>query len=133
GEQGKLFGSVTARDIAEALQSSTRVELEHRQVDLREPIRELGVHEVTVNLTRNVHAKITVSVEPLGGVVAAEEETPEAAVREEQSVAEEVAESEPEAEVIQEADEEPEPAAEETETSEDIEPASETESEAENV
>ncbi len=34
GEQGKLFGSVTARDIAEALQEATSVELEHRQVDL---------------------------------------------------------------------------------------------------
>jgi large subunit ribosomal protein L9 len=70
GEQGKLFGSVTARDIAEALQESTRIELEHRQVDLKEPIRELGAHEVTVKLTRNVLATITVNVEPIGGMPA---------------------------------------------------------------
>ncbi|HLC28836.1 MAG TPA: 50S ribosomal protein L9 [Dehalococcoidia bacterium] len=73
GEQGKLFGSVTGRDIAELLHEATRVELEHRQVDIKEPIRELGAHEVTVKLTRNVHATITVNVEPLGGVAAVEE------------------------------------------------------------
>jgi large subunit ribosomal protein L9 len=72
GEQGKLFGSVTARDIAELLQEATRIELEHRQVDLREPIRELGAHEVAVKLTRNVLATITVNVEPLGGLPVAE-------------------------------------------------------------
>lgn len=66
GEQGKLFGSVTARDIAEALQEATRVELEHRQVDLREPIRELGSYQVPVKLTRNVVATVTVEVAQLG-------------------------------------------------------------------
>src|SRR3972149_6164577 len=45
GEQGKLFGSVTARDIAEALQGATSIEVEHRQGDLRPPPRELGVPE----------------------------------------------------------------------------------------
>src|SRR3990172_7838219 len=83
GEQGKLFGSVTARDIAEALQQATGVELEHRQVDLREPIRELGAHEVTVKLTRNVHARVIVNVSALGGLgglPAAEEAEATAAV-----------------------------------------------------
>lgn len=68
GDQGKLFGSVTARDIAELVQEATKIELEHKQIDLREPIRELGAREVSVKLTRNVIAKVTVSVEPLGGV-----------------------------------------------------------------
>lgn len=74
GEQRKLFGSVTARDIAEALHEATRVELEHRQVDLKEPIRELGAHEVSVKLTRNVLATVIVNVEPLGGLPVAEAE-----------------------------------------------------------
>jgi len=67
GEQGKLFGSVTSLDIAEALQAATGIELEHRQVELEEPIRELGTYEVTARLTRNVRVQVTVSVEPLGG------------------------------------------------------------------
>ena len=68
GEQGKLFGSVTARDIAELLQAETGIELEHKQIDLRQPIRDLGAHEVVVKLTRNVHAPVVVNVEPLGGM-----------------------------------------------------------------
>lgn len=72
GEQGKLFGSITASAIAEALQEATGVEVEHRQVELRAPIRELGSHEVAVRLTRNVRTQISVIVEPLGGLPAAE-------------------------------------------------------------
>jgi len=117
GEQGKLFGSVTARDIAEALQEATRVELEHRQVDLKEPIRELGAHEVTVKLTRNVLATVTVNVEPLGGVAVSEEVTEESG-EEEPPVPEQVAEetSADEEDVGEEpvaASEEAEPAADE--------------------
>ena len=100
GEQGKLFGSVTTRDIAEALQQATRVELEHRQISLKEPIRELGTHEVPVKLTRNVIANITVQVDPIGGVVETEE-APEAA-------GDEAAETEPEEETVIE-EEAPEP------------------------
>src|SRR2546427_523951 len=78
GEQGKMFGSVTNRDIAEALQEATHVEVEHQQVYLPQPLRELGSHEVTVKLTKNVHAKVTVDVEPLGGTEAAEQQPAEA-------------------------------------------------------
>ena len=74
GEQGKLFGSVTSRDIAEALQEATGVELEHKQVELRQPIRELGSHEVTVKLTRSVEVQVVVNVEPLGGMPEGEAE-----------------------------------------------------------
>jgi len=141
GEQGKLFGSVTARDIAEALQEATSVELEHRQVDLRQPIREVGSQEVTVKLTRNVHVPVTVNVEPLGGMPeveeaeeapeGAEEPETEAAAAEEPEVAEEPAEAEEETseelevevepvEAEEKAEEEPEAA---EETSEELEPA----------
>ena len=79
GEQGKLFGSITTRDIAEALQEATGVEVEHRHVELRAPIRELGSREVVIRLTRNVRAKIAVNVEPLGGLPEAEVAAPEEA------------------------------------------------------
>jgi large subunit ribosomal protein L9 len=99
GEQGKLFGSITARDIAEALQEATGVELEHRHVELRAPIRELGSRDVTVRLTRNVRAQISVNVEPLGGQPEAEATAPEA-VEEDASTEPEAAESEPAEEAI---------------------------------
>ena len=132
GEQGKLFGSVTARDIAEALQEATSVELEHRQVDLRQPIRQVGSQEVTIKLTRNVHVPVTVNVEPLGGIPEEEPAEAEAAVveaevaeetSEEPEVAEEPAEAEAaveEPEAAEETSEEPEAAEESAEA--DAEP-----------
>lgn len=70
GEQDKLFGSVTTRDIAELVSQATKVEIEHRQVDLKQPLREVGVYQVPVKLTRNVTATVTVNVEPIGGLKA---------------------------------------------------------------
>jgi large subunit ribosomal protein L9 len=67
GEQGKLFGSVSARDIAEALQEQTGIEVAHQQVLLGQAIRETGSEEVKVRLTKNVIATITVNVQQLGG------------------------------------------------------------------
>jgi large subunit ribosomal protein L9 len=141
GEQGKLFGSVTARDIAEALQGATSIEVEHRQVDLRQPIRELGVHEVVLKLTRNVHVPVTVNVEPLGGMVEGEaEEAPAEAEPEAAAEVEEAAPAEEEAEAVEEpaaeeeAEEEPAeegPTAEEAEAVEEPAAAEEAEPEAE--
>ncbi len=109
GEQGKLFGSVTARDIAEALHEATKIEVEHRQVDLKEPLRELGAHEVSVKLTRNVRATITVNIEALGAV----EEAPAA----EEAAAEAVA---PEAEAVEAVAEAPAAEAAEEEAAEEL-------------
>ena len=82
GDQNKMFGSVTARDIAEQLAKVTKIDLEHRQIDLRQPIRELGSHQVKVKLTRNVLATVTVNVYPIGGLPKVEA-APEAPAEEE--------------------------------------------------
>jgi large subunit ribosomal protein L9 len=71
GDQDKMFGSVTARDVAEQLAGITRIDLEHRQVDLKQPIREIGDHNVKVKLTRNVIANVVVHVLPIGGAAEA--------------------------------------------------------------
>ena len=63
GEQGRLFGSVTASDIAAAVSKRAKAQIEHRQVLLEAPIKEVGSYEVAVNLTRNVKAQVTVQVE----------------------------------------------------------------------
>lgn len=93
GDQEKLFGSVTSRDIAELLTEQTKIELEHRQIDLKQPIRELGAHPVKVKLTRNVIATVTVNVEPIGGLpeAPAEEPAPEAEAPAAEAAAEEAA------------------------------------------
>jgi large subunit ribosomal protein L9 len=63
GEQGRLFGSITASDIADAINARGGSSLEHRQVLLEAPIKEVGTHEVPISLTRNVKATVTVEVE----------------------------------------------------------------------
>jgi large subunit ribosomal protein L9 len=63
GEGGKLFGSITASDIAEAVSSRGGQPIEHRQVLLEAPIKEVGSFEVPVTLTRNVRANVTVEVQ----------------------------------------------------------------------
>ena len=64
GEEGKLFGSVTAADIAEALSAQAGVPVDRRDVHLDEPIRSVGTHEVTVHLHAEVDPVITVDVQP---------------------------------------------------------------------
>ena len=66
GEQGRLFGSITSNDIAEALNARAGTKVEHRQVLLDAPIKEVGSYEVPVTLTRNVRAQVTVEVQPEG-------------------------------------------------------------------
>jgi len=69
GEQGRLFGSITARDIAERLTEIASASvpdavIEHRQVLLPQSLRTLGAEEVRVRLARNVSAQVRVIVEP---------------------------------------------------------------------
>ena len=62
GEQDKLYGSVTALDIVEAL-AARGLQLDRRIIDLPEPIKTVGDHEVPVKLHREVVGKVKVKVE----------------------------------------------------------------------
>jgi large subunit ribosomal protein L9 len=66
GEEGRLFGSVTAADIAEAVAQQAGVPVDRKDVHLEEPIRSVGVHEVRVHLFTDVDPVLTVNVEPQG-------------------------------------------------------------------
>jgi large subunit ribosomal protein L9 len=63
GENNHLFGSVTAKDISEALEAQ-RFHIERRKVQLDEPIRTVGEHSVAIRLHRDVITQIKVNVEP---------------------------------------------------------------------
>lgn len=63
GENEHLFGSVTAKDIADALEAQ-KFHIDRRKVHLDEPIRTLGQHKVSLRLHREVSADINVVVEP---------------------------------------------------------------------
>ena len=62
GEGGKLFGSVTTKDIADALADQQGIEVDKKKIVLDSPIKEAGVKEVTVKLYQEVSAKMKVSV-----------------------------------------------------------------------
>ncbi|MEN6534212.1 MAG: 50S ribosomal protein L9 [Bryobacteraceae bacterium] len=61
GEQDQLFGSVTAKDIAEALEKQNYT-IERRKIQMVEPIKQLGEFKVPIRLHRDVTAEITVVV-----------------------------------------------------------------------
>jgi large subunit ribosomal protein L9 len=61
GEEDKLYGSVTSRDIAEAL-AAQNVKVDSKKIHLEEPIKTLGMTEVQVKLGRGVNATIKVWV-----------------------------------------------------------------------
>jgi large subunit ribosomal protein L9 len=62
GSGGKLFGSVTAGDIVDAVASQTDIEIDRRRLRLDEPIKALGTHEVPVKLHADVEFQVTVDV-----------------------------------------------------------------------
>ena len=76
GENGQLFGSVTANEIADALEAKG-IEVDKRRIELAHAIKSAGVHDVDVRLHREVTAHIQVEVVPIG--VEKLEEAPAAA------------------------------------------------------
>jgi large subunit ribosomal protein L9 len=62
GEQGRLYGSITSADIAERLNAALGEEIDRRKIDLEEPIRTTGEHEVVVRLVGRLTPKIIVAV-----------------------------------------------------------------------
>jgi large subunit ribosomal protein L9 len=63
GEEDKLFGSVTSRDIESALKDKG-VTVDHKKIHLPEPIKTIGYHTVDIKLATNVTGKIKVVVVP---------------------------------------------------------------------
>ncbi|MEA2685248.1 MAG: large subunit ribosomal protein, partial [Actinomycetota bacterium] len=64
GNEGRLFGSVTAADVVSAVRAQTGAELDRRRMHMDEPIKTLGLHEVPVRLHSDVEFRVTVEVVP---------------------------------------------------------------------
>lgn len=62
GDDGKLFGSVTAKEIVDAVQQARGLRLDHRKVRLDEPIRELGTHMVEIEVSPGVTTSVKTMV-----------------------------------------------------------------------
>ena len=64
GESGRLFGAVTPADIAAAVKSSGGPDVDKRRIEVGNPIKTLGVHQVAIRLHDEVAAQLNVNVIP---------------------------------------------------------------------
>ena len=62
GEGGRLFGAVTVSDVAEVLSTATGESVDKRTIAIKNPIKSLGAHEVSVKLHDEVSAKVALNV-----------------------------------------------------------------------
>ena len=62
GENGKIFGGVSAKDISENLEKQYNIKIDKKKIDLKETIKTLGVHNVDVKLYEGVSGKIKIDV-----------------------------------------------------------------------
>ncbi|MPN45362.1 50S ribosomal protein L9 [bioreactor metagenome] len=62
GEGGRLFGSVTAKDIADALLAEHKLEIDKRKIELKDSIKALGTYPVTIKIHPEVSAQIQVHI-----------------------------------------------------------------------
>lgn len=63
GETGKLYGAVTSQEIADAFKAAG-VEIDKKLIDMKEAIKEIGVHTVRVNLYKDVKGEAVITVKP---------------------------------------------------------------------
>jgi len=66
GETGRLFGSVTSSDVADAVKEQLGIELDRRRIDLEEPIKAAGEYQIPVRLASGVTGTIRVEVQAEG-------------------------------------------------------------------
>src|SRR5579859_4322303 len=67
GAQGRLYGSLTTSDVVAAVQKQLGTSLDRRDLDIAEPVRQVGSYPVTARIHRAVTATITVEVRAVGG------------------------------------------------------------------
>ena len=63
GEGGRLFGSITSMDIAEAIKEQTGEDIDKRKIVLAKPIKETGVETIEIKLFQDVSANVVIKIE----------------------------------------------------------------------
>ncbi|MBC8389801.1 MAG: 50S ribosomal protein L9 [Actinobacteria bacterium] len=64
GEEGKLYGSITNKDIAEKISEERKIEIDRKKINMQEHIKELGEYEIELKLYKEVKSSVKVIVEP---------------------------------------------------------------------
>lgn len=64
GKDGKLFGSVTHKDIAESLSRDYQIEVDRKKIEHNEPLKKIGNYQVSIRLHKEVDARLSVKLIP---------------------------------------------------------------------
>jgi large subunit ribosomal protein L9 len=64
GDEGKLYGSIGAADVVEGIKRFTGVDVDRRNIEIRQPIKAIGLHEVWLKLHSEVEFPVTLDVIP---------------------------------------------------------------------
>ncbi len=65
GDKGRLYGSVTSAEVAEALEKQHGIKADKRKIDIGDPIRETGIREISVWLYSGITTKMKLDVQPI--------------------------------------------------------------------
>ena len=65
GDKGRLYGSVTAAEVAEALEKQHGIKADKRKIDIGDPIRETGIREISVWLYSGITTKMKLDIQPI--------------------------------------------------------------------
>ena len=76
GKDGKLFGSVTHKDISESLAENHQIEIDRKKIEHNEPLKKIGNYQVSLRLHKEVSAKLNVKIVPEEEVVVEKEDKP---------------------------------------------------------
>jgi len=66
GSQGRLYGSITTADVATAIQKQIDASVDRKDLEISEPVRQVGTYQVTARVHRAVTANVTIEVRPIG-------------------------------------------------------------------
>jgi large subunit ribosomal protein L9 len=64
GPEGRLFGSITSQQVAEAIQNAARTNIDRRRIHLDAPLKQTGVHRLSIRLHPEVEANVDVEIVP---------------------------------------------------------------------
>lgn len=62
GENGKIFGSITSKEIAENLEKQYKIKVDKKKIMLQEPIKTLGMFNIEIKLYENITAKLKINI-----------------------------------------------------------------------
>ncbi|MBR6504395.1 MAG: 50S ribosomal protein L9 [Clostridia bacterium] len=63
GENGKLFGSITSKEISAELKNGYNIEVDKKKINLKEPIKEIGIFNIEIKLYEGITTKLKINIE----------------------------------------------------------------------